>query len=255
MSMRRGVGLAAFDNRQRTAQQYSDLGSTILSTHIAELTEQLRVFQAALRKFAESHADEIRSDPVFRSEFVKMCSTIGVDPLASSAGSRKGGSFWAELLGSDVNDFFFDLAVRIIEICRRTRDENGGLMLVEDVRDRINTAAGTGATQGQRAPSVSHEDIVRAVNTLAPLGEGFGIVRLANKEYIRSVPQELSRDQAVAIEAMQALGYITVPILRDNLNWETARCIALLDDMVAAGLVWVDEQARPREYWTPAWIR
>ncbi|KAK9315042.1 EAP30/Vps36 family-domain-containing protein [Lipomyces starkeyi] len=246
MTMRRGVGLAAFDNHQRTAQQYSDLGSTILQTHISELTDQLLTFQAALKKFAQSHADEIRSDPVFRSEFVKMCSAIGVDPLASSSANKKG-SFWAELLGSDVNDFFFELAVRIIEICRRTRDVNGGLMLVEDVKGRINSVPGR--------PPVSQEDIVRAVNTLAPLGHGFGIVRLANKDFIRSVPQELSRDQAVAIEATQALGYISVPILRDNLAWETARCIAVLDDLVASGLVWVDEQARPKEYWTPSWIR
>ncbi|KAK9466311.1 EAP30/Vps36 family-domain-containing protein [Lipomyces arxii] len=245
MSLRRGVGLAAFDNHQRTQQQYSDLGSTILTSHIAELSDQLVTFQSALKKFAQSHADEIRSDPVFRSEFVKMCTAIGVDPLASSSANRKG-SFWAQLLGNDVNDFFFELAVRIIEICRRTKDENGGLIEVEEVKKRLNSVAG-------KQPA-SQEDIVRAVGTLAPLGHGFGIVKLANKDFIRSVPQELNRDQAVAIEATQALGYVSVPMLRDNLNWETARCVTVLDDLVASGLVWVDEQARPREYWSPSWI-
>ncbi|KAK9383615.1 EAP30/Vps36 family-domain-containing protein [Kockiozyma suomiensis] len=248
MSMRRGVGLAAFDNRQRAAQHYSDLGTSILSTHISELSEQLRTFQAALTKFAESHSNEIRSDPVFRSEFVKMCAAIGVDPLASSAANKKSGSFWAELLGNDVNDFFFELAVRIIELCRRTRDENGGLMLVDDVRAYINSLS-------PNRPPVSHEDIVRAVNSLAPLGHGFEIVKLASKEFIRSVPQEMSKDQAVAIEATQAMGYISIPILRDNLGWETARSITVLDDLVAAGLVWVDDQAKPKEYWTPSWIK
>ena len=64
-----------------------------------------------------------------------MCSAIGVDPLASS--SKKGGSFWAEMLGTSVNDFYFELAVRVVEVCRRTREENRGLIAVEEVRDRI----------------------------------------------------------------------------------------------------------------------
>ncbi|KAK9480516.1 EAP30/Vps36 family-domain-containing protein [Lipomyces japonicus] len=248
MSLRRGVGLAAFDHHQRTQQQYSDLGSSIVATHVSELTDQLVRFQSALQHFAQSHADEIRSDPMFRSEFVKMCAAIGVDPLASSAANKRG-SFWAELLGNDVNDFFFELAVRIIEVCRRTKDQNGGLIPVDEVRDRLNTPPGR-----QHQP-VSHDDIVRAVKTLAPLGHGFGIVRLSSRDYIRSVPQELSKDQAVAIEATQALGFISGPILTDNLNWEPARCIAVLDDLVAAGLVWVDKQVSPNEYWTPSWIK
>ncbi|KAK9463454.1 EAP30/Vps36 family-domain-containing protein [Lipomyces oligophaga] len=247
MDMRRGVGLAAFDKTERAA--YSDLGSSILSTHVSELTDQLKRFQTALSKFAESHADEIRSDPVFRAEFVKMCSAIGVDPLASSAANKKGGSFWAELLGRDVGDFYFDLAVRVIDLCRRTKDENGGLILVDEVRARLNSVAKSSDSL------VSHDDIVRAVDTLKPLGHGFGIVWLANREFIRSVPQEMSSDQAVAIEATQALGYISVPILRDNLNWEHARCLTVLNDLLAAGLVWVDDEARPKEYWSPSWIK
>ncbi|KAK9471442.1 EAP30/Vps36 family-domain-containing protein [Dipodascopsis tothii] len=248
MSMRRGVGLAAFDNHQKTAQQYTDLGSSFLQSHIAQLSEQLVTFQKALKKFAESHADEIRSDSVFRSEFVRMCSAIGVDPLASS--SNKRGSFWTELLGGDVNDFYFELAVKIIEICRSTRDENGGLILVYDVRRRINSSR-----RGNHQQEVSEEDIVRAVKTLAPLGEGFGIVTLGHKDFIRSVPRELNMDQTVAIEATQALGYVSVPILRDNMGWEQARCLAVLDDLVAAGLLWVDSQVSPKEYWTPSWIK
>jgi len=64
-----------------------------------------------------------------------MCTAIGVDPLASS--SNKKGSFWAEMLGTSVNDFYFELAVRVVEVCRRTRDENGGFIAVAEVKDRI----------------------------------------------------------------------------------------------------------------------
>ena len=43
-----------------------------------------------------------------------------MDPLASNKG------FWAEVLG--VGDFYYELAVQIVEICLATRSENGGLM-------------------------------------------------------------------------------------------------------------------------------
>lgn len=43
-----------------------------------------------------------------------------MDPLASNKG------FWAEVLG--VGDFYYELAVQIVEICLATRSVNGGLM-------------------------------------------------------------------------------------------------------------------------------
>lgn len=69
-----------------------------------------------------------------------MCSAIGVDPLASSSGAGSkdgGGSFWAQLLGGSVNDFYFDLAVKVVEVCGATREENGGLIGVKELKDRI----------------------------------------------------------------------------------------------------------------------
>lgn len=69
-----------------------------------------------------------------------MCAAIGVDPLAGSSaagGKEGGGSFWAQMLGGSVNDFYFELAVRVVEVCGATREENGGLIGVKEVRDRI----------------------------------------------------------------------------------------------------------------------
>jgi ESCRT-II complex subunit VPS22 len=69
-----------------------------------------------------------------------MCAAIGVDPLASSSGAggkEGGGSLWSQLLGGSVNDFYFELAVRVVEVCGETREENGGLIGVKEVRERI----------------------------------------------------------------------------------------------------------------------
>ena len=71
-----------------------------------------------------------------------MCNAIGVDPLAGSnvkghGGGKGKGSWWAQLLGEDVNDFYFGLGVRVVEVCRGTRGENGGLIGVGEVRERV----------------------------------------------------------------------------------------------------------------------
>lgn len=79
-----------------------------------------------------------------------MCNAIGVDPLAGSnvkaKGAAKGGfgSLWAKVLGGDVNDFYFELAVRVVEVCRGSRGENGGLLGVEECKEQVKKGRGIG---------------------------------------------------------------------------------------------------------------
>jgi len=141
-SNRRGVGLSAFSRNALTSENYASHGASLRSAHAESLANQLSVFQAALHSFSISHGAEIRSNPTFRAEFARMCNAIGVDPLASSnhKGTRGGkgeGSFWAQMLGGTVNDFYFELAVRVVEVCRETRDENGGMIAVSEVKSRV----------------------------------------------------------------------------------------------------------------------
>lgn len=73
-----------------------------------------------------------------------MCNAIGVDPLAASNVKGKGGSFWTQILGGDMNDFYFEVAVRIVELCRETRGENGGLIGVDECRKRVGRGKAIG---------------------------------------------------------------------------------------------------------------
>jgi len=245
---RRGVGLGALTRNAQSAQQYQSHGTQIQKQHIDELTTQLSVFQAALGQFARTHAKDIRSNPEFRAEFARMCAAIGVDPLASS--SNRKGSFWAEMLGGSVNDFYFELAVRVVEVCRNTREENGGLIAVSEVRQKIkmqNESVGGGA-------DISEDDVVRAVKALGPLGPGFAVVEIGQRQWIRSVPKELNTDQAMVLEAMQVLGYVTHSMLQVNLGWDHVRVQTVLEDLVSDSLVWIDTQAEETEYWTPSFM-
>lgn len=241
--MRKGVGLGALTRTTHTRSTYTTHGAALQKSHIDQLTTQLSVFQSQLSHFARTHAADIRSNPAFRHEFARMCAAIGVDPLASSGG-RKGGSFWAELLGGSVGDFYFELAVRVVEVCRRTRGENGGLIAVAEVVDRLGGGGGEGG--------VGEEDVLRAVEALKPLGSGFAVVAVGRRLMVRSVPRELNRDQATVLGTIEICGFgVAASMVRVNLGWEAGRVVTVLEDLVAEGLVWVDEQAEEREYWVP----
>ncbi|GAO17514.1 uncharacterized protein UV8b_07895 [Ustilaginoidea virens] len=248
---RKGVGIGAFDRSRLTSAHFASHGSSLRASNARALETQLAVFRSLLQQFAQTHAKDIRSDPSFRAQFARMCTAIGVDPLASSSSSGGGGSsIWAQLLGKTVNDFYFELAVRIVEICGATRGENGGLIGLPEVRDRLSR----GRTESGAA-TISDDDVRRAVETLRPLGGGYSIVPVGHKEYIRSVPRDLSNDQAAAVEAAQVLGYVNVSMLRDNLAWEGARCRTVVDDLVAQGMLWIDKQTGGEwEYWSPIFM-
>ena len=144
---RKGVGLAAFDRSRITSAQYASHGSTLRSSNAQALETQLAVFRSLLQQFAQTHAKDIRSNPSFRAQFARMCSAIGVDPLASSNSGSGGGSIWSQLLGRSVNDFYFELAVRVVEVCSDTREENGGLIEVRKVKERLMRGRMEGASE------------------------------------------------------------------------------------------------------------
>ncbi|KAL7626700.1 ESCRT II complex subunit Dot2 [Parahypoxylon ruwenzoriense] len=253
---RKGVGLAAFDRSRLTSAQFASHGNSLRSSDAQALETQLSVFRSLLQQFAQTHAKDIRSDPSFRAQFARMCAAIGVDPLASSSsGGGVGGggsgssSMWAQLLGRSVNDFYFELAVRVVEVCGATRGENGGLIGVREVREKVMR----GRMEG--APEITDDDVLRAVGTLKPLGSSYSIIKVGNKPYIRSVPKELNTDQSAVLEAAQVLGYVSVSMLMINLRWARARAQTAVEDLLGEGMLWVDKQAPDEwEYWSPGFI-
>lgn len=247
MYTRRGVGLGAFTNHTAKAQSYALHGSNLKATDKASLQTQLEVFQSLLHNFAIEHAATIKSNPSFRAEFARMCNAIGVDPLAgSNMKGKKTDSLWAKVLGHDVNDFYFSVAVRVVEMCQATRAENGGLLGVKECCDSVAKGRAIGG-----GLQVSEDDILHAVKSLKPLGSGFSIITIASKQFIRSVPKELNTDQSTVLEVLQLLGSVTVSLLKINLNWDEARAVTVIQDLLAESLVWVDTQCREHEYWSP----
>lgn len=255
MDRRRTPGLSSLSSSRLQNHHYTTHGATLRTRNAASLETQLSVFQSLLHNFALTHSKDIRANPAFRAEFARMCSALNIDFLASSyhkdtkSGANGGDSIWAQLLGGSVNDFYFNLGVLIVEECRATRAENGGLISVSDLKARISKSARIGGSM-----EVSEDDIKRAVDSLAPLGSCFSIMKIGHRSLIRSVPKELNTDQSTVLEAIQVLGYVTVSMLQLNLSWERPRAHAVVEDLMADSLVWVDCQAGENEYWSPAFI-
>lgn len=265
MDRRRTPGLSSLSSSRLQTHHYTNHGATLRNRNAASLETQLSVFQSLLHNFALTHSKDIRANPAFRAEFARMCSALNIDFLASSyhrdsnsansssssksTGGNSGESIWAQLLGGSVNDFYFQLGVLIVEECRLTRAENGGLISVSDLKARISASKRIGGSM-----EVSDDDIKRAVDSLTPLGSCFSIMKIGHRSLIRSVPKELNTDQSTVLEAIQILGYVTVSMLQLNLSWERPRAHAVIDDLMADSLVWVDTQAGENEYWSPAFI-
>lgn len=249
----RGVGLAAFDRSRITSAQYASHGTNLRSSHSTSLENQLSVFRSLLQQFSQTHAKDIRSNPTFRAEFARMCAAIGVDPLAASSnggkdGSGSGGigSLWSQMLGTSVNDFYFELAVKVVEVCGMTREENGGLIGVKEVRERIMRSRMEGG-----GAEITDDDILQAVASLTPLQSNFTTLTVGHKQYIRSVPKELNTDQSAVLEACQVLGYVTLSMLMANLKWTRPRAKTAIDDLMSQSMLWVDCQEEEWEYWSP----
>ena len=57
--------------------------------------------------------------------------------------------------------------------------------------------------RGSAADPISEDDLLRAIDKLKVLGGGFGVVRIGAKQFVRSVPTELTTDTNAVIELAQ----------------------------------------------------
>eukprot|EP00300_Choanocystis_sp_HF-7_P015683 c19139_g1_i5.p1 GENE.c19139_g1_i5~~c19139_g1_i5.p1 ORF type:complete len:152 (+),score=43.33 c19139_g1_i5:193-648(+) len=143
-------------------------------------------FKGKLEEFANKHKTEIKKNPVFRMRFHQMCSKIGVDPLASKKG------FWGEILG--VGSFYFELGVQILDVCLRTRPQNGGLISITELHENLIRQ------RGGLAQPINLDDIERSIKKLAVLGNGLSVIALKDgSRIVRSVPCDLTNDHTVLL--------------------------------------------------------
>lgn len=241
--MRKRAGVGAIHKKNLEQEKYRDKGTELQENQLEQMTKQMEVFRTNLEDFASNHKNDIKQNPHFRKQFQEMCAAIGVDPLTSGKG------FWSVL---GIGDFYYELAVQIIEVCIATSCKNGGLIGLEELRRRLIKARG----QRKEHQEITVDDLLRAAKKLKVFGPGFSVVPVSKGQYlVQSVPGELSMDHTAVLHAASSddKAYVSVRILQNKLSWEAGRAQKALDYMIKQGLSWIDSQ-NPKEplYWFPS---
>lgn len=241
--MRRRAGLGAIQKQKLEQEKYKDKGNEIQENQFEQITKQLEFFKVNLEEFASKHKNEIKKNPEFRRQFQEMCASIGVDPLSSGKG------FWSVL---GIGDFYYELAIQVVEVCLATNDKNGGLISLEELRERLIKARG----KRKEHQEISKDDLLRASQKLRIFGSGFNVIPYGKGKYmIQSVPGELSMDHSAILTQASASNraYVTVSFLKQELNWERERSENALDHLVNQGLAWIDLQdVHEKRYYFPS---
>lgn len=223
------VGLAAFDDNK--IRQYSELGQSIVQKKTNELTTQLQLFKSILLNFLKEHNEELSKDITLRNEFIKICRSVGIDPLQIY-----------DKHDSKMNEFYFELCVRIIEFSNSMKDINGGLLPVKDFLAKFKEL------------NITFKDVEVSVGLLSSLNDELKIIKIGSKHYIKNFNIELTNDQNMILETVNNIGYVSVSILRDNFGWKAYRSQEILNEMISNGYLWLDDNNGELLYWDPAWI-
>lgn len=227
-------------------EAYLRLGQTLTKKHSDELSTQLAVYQSALVNFARDHGETIKNNPEFSRKFTQMCHLIGVDTLEVM--------LFLESQKKKGDNFYLGLAVRVVEICEETRDINGGLISLKELHSRLQ--------ENSSAPvTASEEDIVKSLAYLGSEGNGYELMDINRRKWIRSTGSSekgsISTNQKKVYELCEFMGgYVTHRLLRDNFNWDAARLKTVIDEMILNGFLWIDNQGPngEKQYWEPSWI-
>lgn len=235
--MRKGAGISALQRHTATVSSYSALSSTLSSQQLTSLETSLASFREELSRFASLHGAAIRRDPAFRHQFQRMCSAIGIDPLAASASSKP--SWFADQLG--LREWTCALALQVVDVCVSTRERNGGVIELGELTERVRRMRDTGGSAGKE--EITEEDIRRAIETLEPLKAGYRVTEAGGVTYVRTVPRELDTDQSMLLVlASDTSGRLTAGEIQQKTGWSRVRAETALGDCVMReGLGWVDD--------------
>uniref|UniRef100_A0A2M4BXR4 Vacuolar-sorting protein SNF8 n=1 Tax=Anopheles marajoara TaxID=58244 RepID=A0A2M4BXR4_9DIPT len=240
--MRKRAGIGAIQKQRLQAEKYKDKGTELQDSQFEQMLQQMEALREKLEEFAAKHRNEIKKNTQFRRQFQQMCAAIGVDPLASGKG------FWSVL---GMGDFYYELSVQVVEVCLAHNHTTGGVMELEELRNKLVAARGKRQTHQE----ITTDDILMAAKKLEIFGNGFTIVNVGKgRHLVQSVPGELSLQETnvLQVASNQPEGWVTVAKVAEQLGWTETRAQNALEKVLGEGLAWIDKQGDEPSYWLPS---
>ncbi|CAL8082185.1 unnamed protein product [Orchesella dallaii] len=249
--MRRRVGVASVVHSRNAEQLFTKKSTIIDQNSIAKLETNLEELKQKLKWFASKHQVDLQTDAAFRNEFLNMCKSIGVDPLASSKG------YWTQYLG--VGTYYYTLAVQIVETILSGVDRHGGIMLLKDLWIRLERHRPNFLQDSH----ISFEDIFQSLKLMKSLGKGCGYIRTSSQKsqidqgLVYCVPEELKQDQTLLLTNVGQSGKCCFKLtdVADSLGWGGLRTKTAVDQLIRDGIVWVEKRGGSEgeyvRYWLP----
>lgn len=138
-----------------------------------------------------------------------------------------------------MNDFYYELAIQITNICIALRPKNGGFLEETECLRLLNKL------RGDKAQKVELEDIAKALESLEQLSSDFKVIETGNKKVIVSSTVEFKSDSLTLLNvAEENGGWITfehlqmkVPSFNSRERFNTA-----IEQLLMEGLGWEDAQ-------------
>lgn len=241
-------------NLNRYAKKAQELKSVSLESAI----ETVKKLEMKLTEFAKKHKKEIQNDPLVRAKFLEMCGPLGVDPLSSKKG------FWGNMIG--IGDFYYELSVKVAEVCIASRSRNGGIISVDEVKQilckrdtrfRFSSSKNNMNDNNRKEieknseKTYSTKDIVTAMSKLSKLGSGFRIVSVGTTPMIISVPMELDYDHTEIMKIAQQAGKVTMEEVIENTGWKEERAKRAIELLMTNGMAWLDIHEGQQIFWFP----
>lgn len=144
-----------------------------------------------------------------------------------------------------IGDFYYELAVQIVEICFSMRVETGGLLEMSVLISKLKKMRGSSA-------EITVEDVERSIRALEPLGSGYEIIKMNTRTFVQSVPREFSQDQANLLrKASERGGRVNFQVFSSPENWTRERFDNTVQSLLSEGLIWIDAKTHSGlpDYW------
>lgn len=206
------------------------------------LKNSVLTLQSCLQRIVENQKNVLQDDEEYQKKFYKLCNDIGVDPFTQKKG------FLAGLLNKNLDEFYKSLGMRVLGICINTRYENGGLIRLTEVKERLN--------RNKNAEHVHRDDIRTAVRKISCLSNSLSIETIEDQdgvvEYIKSSDMNFTVDSLkVLSKANRQNGKICKSDLGSD---DYGRWVKELDSFVDQGIAWVDDYQGILTYYFPSII-